>query len=149
MNINTTMVMVENIKTDEVLVIDRLKKYPGICFPGGHVERNESFTQCAIREIYEETGLKIKSPTLCGIVNWTKKDSDDRYVEYMFKATEFDGTLSDGTDEGRIFWVKKEELPKMKLSVNFEYYLKIFFSDRPTELFGEWTDAFDDVPKEQ
>ena len=65
--------MVENEKTGEVVVIDRLKKYPGICFPGGHIEIGESFTACAIREIKEETGLDINNPVLCGIVNWSKK----------------------------------------------------------------------------
>ena len=141
--------MIEKPETGEVLVIERLKKYPGICFPGGHVEQNESFTACAIREIREETGLNIKSPVLCGVVNWARKNSDDRYIEYMFKANEFDGTLSEGTDEGRIFWVKKDELPAMKLSVNFDHYLQVFFSDHPIELFGEWTDEFDDIPIKQ
>ena len=108
MNELTTMIMVENEKTGEVVVIDRLKKYPGICFPGGHIEIGESFTACAIREIKEETGLDIKNPVLCGIVNWAKKDSPDRYVEYLFRATEFSGTLCEGTDEGRVFWTKKE-----------------------------------------
>ncbi len=146
MNELTTMIMVENEKTGEVVVIDRLKKYPGICFPGGHIEIGESFTACAIREIKEETGLDIKNPVLCGIVNWAKKDSPDRYVEYLFRATEFSGTLSEGTDEGRVFWTKKEDLPNMNLSMNFDFYLPAFFSDKPVELFGEWTDGFDTAP---
>ena len=141
--------MVENEKTGEVVVIDRLKKYPGICFPGGHIEIGESFTACAIREIKEETGLDIKNPVLCGIVNWSKKDSPDRYVEYLFRATEFSGTLSEGTDEGRVFWAKKDELSKMNLSMNFDFYLPAFFSDKPIELFGEWTDGFDTAPVKQ
>lgn len=31
----TNMVMLTNPETGEVLVIDRVKKYPGIAFPGG------------------------------------------------------------------------------------------------------------------
>lgn len=48
---------------DRVLVIDRKKKdWPGITFPGGHVEAGESFTEAVIREVKEETGLRIASP---------------------------------------------------------------------------------------
>ena len=37
----TTMIMVYNKDSDEVLVIDRLKKYPGLSFPGG-----EDYSAC-------------------------------------------------------------------------------------------------------
>lgn len=30
-------------------------------FPGGHLELNESFEECAKREVFEETGVKIKN----------------------------------------------------------------------------------------
>ncbi len=146
MNELTTMIMIENSASNEVVVIDRLKKYPGICFPGGHVERGESFTQCAIREAFEETGLIIENPILCGIVNWAKKESDERYVEYLFKTTDFSGTISNGTEEGRVYWVKKNALASLNLSQNFDFYLPVFFSEKPVELFGEWTDDFGTAP---
>ena len=39
-------------------MIDRKKRdWPGITFPGGHIESGESFTDAVIREVQEETGL--------------------------------------------------------------------------------------------
>lgn len=56
---------------NKVVVIDRKKKdWPGVTFPGGHVELGESFSDAVIREVKEETGLDIYSPQLCGIKDW-------------------------------------------------------------------------------
>lgn len=50
----------------EVLVQEKVDDaYSGITFPGGHVEKGESFTDAVIREVLEETGLKILAPQLC------------------------------------------------------------------------------------
>ncbi len=136
----TTMIMVYNKKTDEVLVIDRLKKYPGLSFPGGHAEKGESFYECAVREVKEETGLDVSELEPCGMIDWCKTDGSGRYVEFLYKTSVFSGTLCDGTDEGNIFWLPKSELYKRKLSPNFAEYLPVFFSEKYTEALGEWTE---------
>ena len=54
-----------------VVVQDKVgKNWGGITFPGGHVEKDESFVDSVIREVKEETGLDIQSPKLCGIKWW-------------------------------------------------------------------------------
>ena len=45
-----------------VLAQDRIDPgWPGITFPGGHVEPGEAFTEAAAREVFEETGLTVKN----------------------------------------------------------------------------------------
>ena len=45
---------------NKILVLNKISKtYSGITFPGGHVEENEIITDAIVREVFEETGLKI------------------------------------------------------------------------------------------
>ena len=86
---NMTMVMREDGK---VLVLDRIKTdWPGLTFPGGKVEAGESFAASAIREIHEETGLSVSRVIPCGTVHWAHKETGHRYIEFLYKALEFEG----------------------------------------------------------
>lgn len=105
-----TCVMLHKEDTDEVLVQNRTKKYKGWSFPGGHVEKGESFADCAIREVKEETGLCIDSLSYCGLVHWANTQNDDRYLCYMYKSKDFHGSLIENGEEGEQFWVKREQL---------------------------------------
>ena len=57
---------------ENILAQDRVSKdWPGLTFPGGHVEDNETIEQSVIREIKEETGLTISSVECCGgTIEW-------------------------------------------------------------------------------
>lgn len=69
----TVLVMVEN-EQGQLLMEDRSDPdWPGICFPGGHVEPGESFTNAAVRETWEETGLTIEDPRLVGVKQFQTK----------------------------------------------------------------------------
>ncbi len=104
---------------DYILVIDRKKKdWPGISFPGGHLEDNESLTQSVIREVKEETGLDIFDPILCDIKEW-RLEEGVLYLGLLYKTNKFKGEII-SSEEGKVFWIKKEELSKYKLSQDFE-----------------------------
>ena len=64
---------------DSVVVLDRKKSWPGLTFPGGHVEPGESFYDSAVREVREETGLTVEDLVPCGVVHWASKDGK-RYI---------------------------------------------------------------------
>ena len=54
-----------------VVVQDKIgKSWGGLTFPGGHVEKGESFVDSVIREVKEETGLDIKNITYFGNEPW-------------------------------------------------------------------------------
>ena len=118
---------------DEILVIDRQKKdWPGLTFPGGHVEKDEDFNASVRREVKEETGLTIYKPILCGIEEF-KTENEDRYLMLYYKTDRFKGKLKD-SKEGKVFWINRKDLKKHKLSLDLERILKIMESDELSEL---------------
>ena len=133
----TNMVLVEDPETGKVLVQKRVKKYCGIAFPGGHVEDGESIYDSAVREIFEETGLTVKSLTPCGFMYWYNDVTEDRYFTYFYKATQFTGELIACTEEGPVFWVDREEMKNLRLSPNMERYLPMF-DGKYAEAYCAW-----------
>lgn len=128
----TNMVM---IRRDDgmVLVQERKLYWKGIAFPGGHAEPGESFERSAEREILEETGLTVKNLELCGTVHWECPERKEKYVVFLYRTSDFSGELISETEEGKVFWVKEDELKNMKLCSNFEKYLELFTCDVVTE----------------
>lgn len=141
----TNMVMVEDIANGTVLVQERIKSWTGLSFPGGHVEAGESFVDSAVREIKEETGLEIKNLKPCGIIHWIHKIRKDRYIVFLYKTTDFSGELLDATDEGKVFWIKPDELKNQKLAVCFEKYLPMFLSNDYSEIYAVWCENEPDI----
>ena len=126
-----------------ILVQDRKDpSWPGICFPGGHVEPGESFVEAVIREIWEETGLKIENPRLCGTKQF-QADKEERYVVFFYKTNRFSGTLC-SSEEGEVFWIPRADLANYPLVPDFESMLKVFEEDSLSEFYyytkenGDW-----------
>ncbi|MBR5949008.1 MAG: 8-oxo-dGTP diphosphatase [Clostridia bacterium] len=124
---------------DRVVVIDRQKQdWPGITFPGGHVEEGESFTDAVIREVKEETGLTVFTPRLCGIKDWCENGC--RYAVFFYKTSRFEGELVSSI-EGRVWWEEIKNLPFLKLSLDMEDMLRVFTEDDLSEFYYRLQDS--------
>lgn len=118
----TNICMLE--KEDKILVIDRKKKdWPGISFPGGHKEDDESIKESVIREMKEETGLTIKNPKLIDVYEW-KWENNSLYLAFLYKANEYEGEIV-SSKEGEVFWINKKDINKYQLSTDFEEIFNI------------------------
>jgi 8-oxo-dGTP diphosphatase len=125
-----------------VLVQDRKNPdWPGVIFPGGHVEPGESFVESVIREVFEETGLTIEDPVLCGIKQFPTKNGE-RYVVLFYRADRFSGALR-SSDEGPVFWVSRQSLPSCPIAEDFMDMVRVFESRDLSEFYyyiedGQW-----------
>ena len=107
------------------LVIDRLKKdWPGINFPGGHVEANESVEESVIREMKEETGLNVHSLEFVTYYEWNMIEEGVRHLCLLFRSKDFDGTLK-SSSEGYVSFIKKDELSQHLLSIYVDKILEL------------------------
>lgn len=112
----TTVCYIE--KDDSYLMLHRIKnendanhdKWIGI---GGKFLDGESPEDCVLREVYEETGLTLKSWRYRGIVTFVSDRWETEYM-HIFTSDSFSGSLID-CDEGVLEWVKKEELNSLPL----------------------------------
>ena len=136
----TSMIMIEDKTAGKVLVQDRIKSWKGWSFPGGHVEKNESFVDGAAREVKEETGLDVWNLKSCGVIHWLNNKSLDRYIVFLYKTTCFSGELIAECDEGKSFWVTLGELKNVPCENSTPKYLPMFLEDKYSEAFASWSD---------
>ncbi len=128
-----------------VLVQNRLNPdWPGIVFPGGHVEAGESFYDAAVREVFEETGLTVSELQMCGIKDWFRDDGT-RYVVLLYKTDKFEGELT-SSDEGEVMWIPLAKMQGMEITESMKTMLKVFLEDNLSEQFfykedGKWIEV--------
>ena len=129
-------------KAGNILVQDRKDPdWPGLCFPGGHIEPGESFVESVIREVWEETGLTIENPILCGTKQFQTKKGE-RYVVFFYKTDRFSGELK-SSEEGEVFWIPRADLEQYTLCDDFVDMVRVFEDDTLSEFYyyredGNW-----------
>ena len=108
------------VMTDEplpkVLLIKRgAEPFKGAwAFPGGFINMNETTEQCAIRELEEETGLKVATVHQIGAYSKVDRDPRGRTITVAYIAI-IDSPLEvKGQDDAeRAEWFPIDKLPKL------------------------------------
>lgn len=130
--INTTLCYIE--RGDEYLMLHRVKKEKDINKDkwiglGGKFEENESPEECLLREVYEESGLRLTSWRYRGIVTFVNTVCEAEFM-HLFTADGFEGEIGE-CSEGELEWIKKSELMKLTLWEGDKIFLRLLQSDEP------------------
>lgn len=82
--------------------------------PGGHREFNEGLFECARREVFEETGLKIKNLRIKATGNAFLRDLNEEFFFHFITADYASGRLKQKIDDGEFVWLTKNQILKQK-----------------------------------
>ena len=99
---------------------------------GGKFEEGETPEECAVREVYEETGLKVGSLRLRGIITFVMQLLTTEYM-FLYTCDDFSGELSDpdGCPEGILRWMEKEKLDELPMWEGDRIFLRLLMEEHP------------------
>lgn len=129
---NTTLCYIE--RDGQYLMLHRIRKKNDInagkwIGVGGHFLDGESPDDCLLREVFEETGLRLTSYRCRGIVTFVPDDGECELM-HLYTADGFEGTLTD-CDEGVLRWVNKEDVPSLPLWEGDRVFLRLLGTEAP------------------
>ena len=96
---------------------------------GGHFETDESPEDCLLREVFEETGCRLKSWRFRGIVTFVSGTGITEYM-HLFTSDSFEGEIGP-CDEGVLEWVDIEKVWNLNLWEGDKIFFRLIDEDAP------------------
>ncbi|MDX1442946.1 MAG: NUDIX hydrolase [Gammaproteobacteria bacterium] len=96
----------------KIVLIERRHEPLGWALPGGFVDVGESVEEAAVREAYEETGLRVRLMTLLGIYSDPSRDPRGHNASAVFVAEAW-GMASAGDDAANAGLFSPDGLPPL------------------------------------
>ena len=96
---------------------------------GGKFEPGEDARACALREVYEETGLTMRAPRYRGIVDFYCPPWPAERM-HLFTCDDFTGTMTD-CDEGTLEWVPKQAVQALPIWPGDKLFFRLLEQDAP------------------
>ena len=115
-------------KNGKTLMMHRVKKandihegkWNGL---GGKMESGESPEDCVVREVHEESGLRIRKPALRGILTFPEFDGQNDWIVFLYTASSFSGSVTE-CKEGWLEWIPTARLARLPLWEGDKFFLK-------------------------
>ena len=129
----TTLCYIENSGNFLMLLRNKKKNDPnqnkwiGV---GGKLNPGETPKECAVREIYEETGLVIENPEYVGRVYFVSDIWEDELMHLFVAKSETDVVTA--CCEGTLKWVKKEDVTSLNLWEGDKVFLERLLKNEKT-----------------
>ena len=121
------------IEHDRVVLVKR--GHPPLAgewsIPGGVVEAGETLREAAVREVLEETGLRVEVGALLGVYDRIVRDADERtlyhYVLIDFLCRRIAGEPQGAADAAEARWFTRHEVGQLSLAEDTAEVIKLGF----------------------
>lgn len=100
------------------ILLMRRNKQPNLGLwvaPGGKIEIHESPYECAVRELYEETGLSVCEMSLRGMVTLVIPTIKQPILHFLYLVTSFTGEIKGEEREGTLQWWPVGEIEQIEM----------------------------------
>jgi len=102
--------------------------------PGGVLEVGETLREAAVREVLEETSLRVEPTALLGVYDRILRDADQRtlyhYVLIDFLCHRLSGEAQAAADAAEVRWFRQEEIPSLELAKDTAGVIQLGFEKR-------------------
>ena len=96
--------------------------------PGGLIDLGEKLEDALVREVEEETGLKVEIGSLLSIIDRIRKDKDGRiiyhYVIVCYFAHPKGGKPKASSDAEDVKWFYPKDISKLPMTRILEYFVE-------------------------
>ena len=110
------------VREDGAVLLMRRTDNGNWALPGGAIEMNESVADAAIRETFEETGIRVEVTGLLGIysnpghvIHFTSNDEVRREFSIVVTARPVGGEPTTSTESSEVRWVAPTDLAGYKM----------------------------------
>ena len=129
------------IEIDGKLVLIKRGRAPfkgSYAFPGGFVDPKESVGEAVVREVREETGLRVKPLALIGVYSKPGRDPRGKTVSPVFACKRVSGKLKAGDDASHVELVSLARAKRARLAFDHALALKHYLKWRARGKAGFW-----------
>lgn len=84
--------------------------------PGGGLEAGELPTETAVRETFEETGLRVRTSQLLGLYHWPNEPN--AYLTFYFRCELLGGTIQTSEETPTVAFFAPDNLPRRMLPMH-------------------------------
>ena len=112
----TVDVLVINKKTNEILLIKRLKEPFKNCWalPGGFVDENEDLEKAARRELFEETNIETNEMIQIGTFGKPYRDPRGHMISVAYQTNLIESQKVKAKDDAKeVKWFSIKDLPEL------------------------------------